>query len=139
MSEPFLGLVHDNRMTAGLRKFIDGLREGKFLSTKCKSCGKSFMPPRFGCPCGGTDLEWFEVKPEGELYSWSVVHMAPEAIARKTNVPYVVGVIRFDDDLMLVGHIDQMKLRSKPKVGMRVKVSPKELDNGDFIYLIQPA
>ena len=136
MSEPFLGFVHDSRMTAGLRKFIDGLREGKFLSTRCKTCGKAFMPPRFGCPCGGTDLEWFEVKPEGELYSWSIVHFAPEAIARKVNVPFVVGIIQFEDGLLLAGHM--AGLASKPKVGMRVKVSPKELDSGDFVYTIKP-
>jgi uncharacterized OB-fold protein len=145
MSEPQLGLVqelstdvkHRQRMTAEFRKFIDGLKEGKFLATECKSCGKKFMPPRFRCPCGSEDLEWFEVNPEGTLYTWSIVHFAPEGIARKTNVPYVVGVIEFEDNLLLTGHMKG--LSSKPKVGMNVKIEPQELEGGDLAYFIKPA
>jgi uncharacterized OB-fold protein len=145
MSEPQLGLVqelssdvkHRQRMTAEFRKFIDGLKEGKFLATQCKSCGKKFMPPRFTCPCGGKDLEWFEVNPEGTLYTWSIVHFAPEGIAKKTNVPYAVGIIEFEDHLLLTGHLKG--LSSKPKVGMKVKIEPQELDSGDLAYFIKPA
>ncbi|MFX1563236.1 MAG: Zn-ribbon domain-containing OB-fold protein, partial [Promethearchaeota archaeon] len=65
MSELQMGIVHEvfgaakQRMTAGFHKFIEGLKEGKFLTTQCKKCGKKFMPPRFRCPCGGTEMEWF--------------------------------------------------------------------------------
>lgn len=145
MSEIQLGLVyelstdvkHKQRMTAELHRFIEGLKEGKFFATTCKKCGKKFMPPRFRCPCGMEDLEWFEVNPEGTLYTWSIVHFAPEGIARRTNVPYVVGVIELEDNLLLAAHIKG--LASKPKIGMKVKVEPQELDSGDLAYFIKPA
>ncbi|MFX1318737.1 MAG: Zn-ribbon domain-containing OB-fold protein [Promethearchaeota archaeon] len=145
MSEHEMGFVvelssdvkNKQRMTAEFRKFIAGLEEGKLLSTKCKSCGKKFMPPRFTCPCGGEDLEWFEEKPEGTLYTWSIVHFAPDGIAKQVNVPYPLGVIEFEDGLKLAAHLKG--LTSKPKVGMKVKVVPQELDNGNLAYFIKPA
>ncbi|MHA2313999.1 MAG: Zn-ribbon domain-containing OB-fold protein [Candidatus Hermodarchaeia archaeon] len=93
--------------------------------------------PRFKCPCGGADLKWFEVNPEGTLYTWSIVHFAPDGIAKQTNVPYVVGVIEFEDELRLAAHMKG--LTSKPKVGMKVKVAPQELENGNLAYFIKPA
>lgn len=143
MSEQKLGIIHEvlnqatQRMTVELSKFISALKEGKLLTTKCKKCGKKHMPPRFKCPCGGTELDWVEVKPEGTLYSWSIVHFAPEEIARKTNVPYVAGIIELEDGLLLLGHVKG--LASKPKVGMKVKVVPQVLDSGNLAYYIKPA
>ncbi|MFX1562093.1 MAG: Zn-ribbon domain-containing OB-fold protein [Promethearchaeota archaeon] len=142
MSELQMGIVHEvfgaatQRMTPEFHHFIEGLKEGKFLTTKCKKCGKKFMPPRFRCPCGSEEMEWFEVKPEGTLYTWSIVHFAPEGIARKTNVPYVAGIIELEDNLHLLGHIKG--LASKPKVGMKVKVSP-EITGDSIAYYIKPA
>jgi uncharacterized OB-fold protein len=142
MSELQMGIVHEvfgaarQRMTAGFQKFINGLKEGKFLTTQCKKCGKKFMPPRFDCPCGSKDMEWFEVKPEGTLYTWTIVHFAPEGIARKTNVPYAAGIIEFEDNLHLLGHIKG--LTSKPKVGMKVKIAP-EIVGESIAYYIKPA
>ncbi len=129
--------VHRQRMTAEFKKFIAGLKEGKFLATKCAKCGKKFMPPRFRCPCGSRDLEWFEINPKGTLYTWSIVHFAPEGITKKTNVPYPLGVIELEDGLLLAAHMKG--LTSKPKVGMSVKVVPQELDSGDLAYFIKPA
>ena len=145
MSETQLGFVHElstdtkhrQRMTAEFRKFIDALKEGKLLGTQCKKCGKKTMPPRFTCPCGGTEMDWIEVNPEGELYTHSIVHFAPDSISKKTNVPYVVGVIQLEDNLLLAGHIKG--LSSKPKVGMKVKVVSQELDSGELVYFIKPA
>ncbi len=145
MSEREMGFVvelssdvkNKQRMTAEFKKFIAGLEEGKFLATKCASCGKKFMPPRFTCPCGGKDLEWFEVNPEGTLYTWSIVHFAPDGIAKQVNVPYPLGVIELEDGLKLAAHLKG--LTTKPKVGIKVKVVPQELDNGNMAYFIKPA
>jgi uncharacterized OB-fold protein len=81
-------------------------------------------------------MEWFEVKPEGTLYTWSIIHFAPEGIARKTNVPYAAGIIEFEDNLHLLGHIKG--LTSKPKVGMKVKIAP-EISGDSIAYYIRPA
>jgi uncharacterized OB-fold protein len=136
VSETYLGFVHDNRMTPELHKFIEGLKENKLYGNQCKKCSKKFMPPRGVCPCGSTDLTWFEEKPEGTLYTWTIVHFAPEAIARKVNVPYAAGVIEFADGLKLLGHMGSLAV--KPKVGLKVRVKMDKLDTGDYVYRIVP-
>jgi len=137
MSETYLGIVHDNRMTPHLRQFIEFLKQGKLMGNKCKKCGKKFLPPRAGCQCGSTDMEWFEVNPEGTLYAWTIVHVAPDTIARKCSVPYVVGVVEFEDGLKIASHI--RGLTRKPEVGMKVKIAPENLPGGDIFYKIVPA
>jgi uncharacterized OB-fold protein len=49
----------------------------------------------------------------------------------------VLGVIEFEDELRLAAHMKG--LTSKPKVGMKVKVVPQELENGNLAYFIKPA
>ncbi|MBT4513025.1 MAG: hypothetical protein HOC20_12570 [Chloroflexi bacterium] len=42
--------------------FWDGVKEGKLLLQKCKSCGSFLSPPRPMCPnCQSIDQEWTSV------------------------------------------------------------------------------
>ncbi len=49
-------------------KFYEHLREGRFTTTKCKSCGHVAYPPRVVCPeCYSEDLEWIDLPKEGKV------------------------------------------------------------------------
>ncbi len=41
--------------------FYQNLKEGRFTTTKCKTCGSEPFPPRVMCPeCYGTEFEWVD-------------------------------------------------------------------------------
>jgi len=41
--------------------FYDYLKEGRFVTTRCKECGAEPFPPRLLCPdCYSTDMEWID-------------------------------------------------------------------------------
>lgn len=51
-----------------LKKFYDGLSEGKFYATKCPKCGDVEFPPLPTCnTCGCLDMEWIELTGEGTV------------------------------------------------------------------------
>ena len=42
------------------REFWDSLRAGRFVTTKCSSCGTVSFPPQADCPkCMGGEFTWF--------------------------------------------------------------------------------
>ena len=67
---------------------------GHQLSTQCCSdCGGHQFPPRLLCGhCGGRTLGWKLASGKGKVYSFTIVHRAPEE-AFAAEVPYVVAVV----------------------------------------------
>ena len=56
-----------------VKKWYDGLNEGKLLGLKCKRCGTVEFPPFPVCnTCSCTDLEWIEISGEGMMDSFAM-------------------------------------------------------------------
>ncbi len=72
--------------------FWRGLDEGRLLSTRCKACGQKSFPPRNLCrACWSTSLEWVDLNITGRLYSFTRIHVAPQAF--RSDAPYAIGMI----------------------------------------------
>ena len=75
--------------------FWQGLSEGRFLVTRCKSCESLQFPPRARCPqCLCDAIEWQEASGSGYLYTRTRIHAAGGPFACMT--PYSVGIIELD-------------------------------------------
>ena len=100
-------------------KFWDGLKDNKFLTTKCKDCSELFFPPRALCPeCLSMNLEWVELSGEGKLYSWSYVN---DYKLRYFSRPYVIGIVELKEGIgRIITKIDAKK--DELKIGMPVKL-----------------
>jgi uncharacterized protein len=80
------------RVSGFTQPFWRGLDEGRLLSTGCKTCGHQSFPPRNLCrACWGTALEWVELSANGQLYSFTRIHVAPQAFS--ADAPYAIGII----------------------------------------------
>jgi len=96
------------------------LAEGKLMGARCRSCGRLLVPPRPVCPaCYGSDMEWVELRGEGVVESYTVIHVAPPRFQAET--PYVVAVVRLDEGVRLPGRLVGVEPEDV-KVGMRVRV-----------------
>ena len=83
------------RVSAFTRPFWQALGEGRWISTQCKHCLRVSFPPRNLCrACWGRDLHWIELAPQGKLYSFTRVHVAPGAF--RSDTPYAIGIIDLD-------------------------------------------
>ena len=102
------------------RSFWEAAGRRVLVHPRCAGCGQSFFPPHEVCPrCREASWSWHESAGRGTLYSFSVVHRAPQP---GFTTPYVIAVVDLDEgfDLMtnLVG-VDPDAI----SIGQRVRVA----------------
>jgi uncharacterized protein len=108
-------------------KFMDGLREGKILATRCSTSGLTYLPPRSYCeqsfePCDS----WVEVGHSGVIEQSTIVVRGYEG---KREMPQAVAFVRLAGaDSAIANYIDGVDLsdiRAAMKLiepGRRVRV-----------------
>ena len=112
-----------------ISSFYAFLKQEQFMAVKCNECKTKILPPKQMCTnCFSTDLKWVKIKEIGKLLSYTVIHVAPEQF--QSMVPYIVGIIEFEEGVCLPGIIrnvpaEQIKIGMKLKVDFDVSQSPK--------------
>jgi len=105
-----------------IQSYIDGLKRGKILGSKCKKCGQLMIPLKPVCSrCGSFDVEEFEAGGGGVIQSFTVIYVAPEKY--KDKVPYVVALVQLDEGETIMGRLIGVD-PNKPAnidIGKRVK------------------
>ena len=88
------------RISSFTRPFWEGLRCGRWQTTRCEDCSRQTFPPKPVCPhCWSTRVAWSELSARGTLYSWTRIHAAPTAFAGES--PYAVGIVDLDSGIRL--------------------------------------
>ena len=107
-----------------IEQFYKYCAQRKLMGSKCKNCGAIFLPPRIMCnKCYSTNLEWVELKGEGEIVTYTVIHVPPTLL--KGQEPYVFAVVRLDEGVQIGGLVKDVKMEDL-KIGLRVKVDFEE-------------
>ncbi len=67
--------------------------ENQLTLLRCKNCGTLSIPPKYCCPnCPDGILENYPSQGMGEVYSFTTIHVAPEAF--KHQAPYDIALIQ---------------------------------------------
>lgn len=106
----------------GQSKFFIELKDNKkILGTKCKKCGKVWMPPRINCSDCYEDTDWVELRHTGEILISTIVWYTTSAFI--ASVPYAIAFIKMDDANtgMLQGVFSENLVPSKIKKGKKVR------------------
>jgi len=108
--------------------YLDYINNKKLMGSKCKKCGKIYVPPRKLCTkCNSTDLEWVEMSGKGKLAAFSCIGVGTTFMADKgysMKNPYCFSVIKLDEGPMISGQLIGVD-ESKPetiKIEMPVKL-----------------
>jgi uncharacterized OB-fold protein len=117
--------------------FVTYLEQGKVMATKCKKCGTSYFPPKLDCPqCASSDTEWFEIKGNGKLLTYTIVNYGPTGF--EDDAPYTLAIADFDK-LRVFGRLSKDIKESDIKPGMELKVIPVKLPGDRVAYEFQKA
>lgn len=85
------------RLETVVRKYYEGLEQGKILGRKCKRCGHIEWPPFYACnECGCNDMEWVEMSGKGEM---STIILPAVLNAKPENAdlaPYAYSIVSMD-------------------------------------------
>ncbi len=102
--------------------FLTQLREHKKIwGTKCPACKMVFLPPRNHClSCFVPIGEWVELKPEGVLETYTVLHYHEPAL-HPFGPPIIYGLIRLDGADTGLLHIISEVEPEGVHTGMRLK------------------
>ena len=114
-------------------RFWEALADGRVLLHRCEraGCGRAFFPPGPVCPhCGGRDVVWTEVDPDGRLYSFTRQHVTPPGF----DAPLVVGLTELAAGPRLLTPIaaDYGALAVGTPVEVVPAAPPGEVDRGDL-------
>ncbi len=116
--------------------FVTYLEEGKVMATRCRECRASYFPPRMDCPkCLISNMEWFEIKGNGRLATYTIVNYGPTGF--EDDTPYILAIGEFEDGLRIFGLLSRDIEKSDIKVGMGVKVAPMKLPGDRISYEFQ--
>jgi uncharacterized protein len=104
-------------------KFLQGLKEGKILGIKCKTCDRVIVPPRMFCEyCYKPTDEWVELPDTGTINTYSISYLDPNA--NRIEEPILIGVISIDEaypkPMGFMHYFGEMS-KEEIKIGMKVK------------------
>ncbi len=103
-----------------IESFYKYISKRKLMAAKCKKCNKLLVPPRSMCTdCYSKDLEWIQLKGEGKLLSYTIIHVSPKQF--KSMIPYVVGIVELTEGPKLPGMLRNVE-SDKIRVGMKLRV-----------------
>jgi uncharacterized OB-fold protein len=114
-------------------EFLNYLEQGKVMTTRCKKCGTSYFPPKMDCPvCIDSEVEWFEIKGDGKLLTYTIVHYGPSGF--EDEAPYTLGIGEFEGGLKVFGRVSKSIGEDEIKTGMDIKVVPVKLPGDKIAY-----
>jgi uncharacterized OB-fold protein len=117
--------------------FVDYLKQGKVMGTRCKGCGLLFFPPRADCyQCLTSDMEWFEIAGAGKLLTYSKLQYGP--VGFEGDLPYCIALVDYGD-YKVFGRISGDLAEDQIEMGMDMKTVVNTLPNGQLNYVFQKA
>lgn len=118
-------LVYPPRMTAFTQPFWDALRDGRFVTSRCRDCGHMTFPPKPVCPeCWKNDVEWAELSGLGVLASYTEVSAAPQMFAHEA--PYTLCIVDLDEGVRCVSRIRSEWDDLRPDARVRLSIRESE-------------
>lgn len=123
------------RNASPLKEGMWTVRDDKvyLLGSVCDTCGEVYFPPKevnVCSHCQGEQLHTVELSTTGEVYSFSQVHQPPAGGFYKGTVPFIYGLVKLPDDVIVQGHIladfDELKIGDKVEVVLDILYEGEE-------------
>lgn len=119
------------------RPFFQGCAEGVLRLKRCTACGRQHAPTRAACACGGIAFEWTQASGRGTVFSYTVVHRAPDP-AFRADLPYVIAIVEFEQGGRLMSNLVNCA-PDAVTVGMPVQAVFETVADGVGVVKFQPA
>jgi uncharacterized OB-fold protein len=127
------------QITELTRPFWSAAKDGKLVVQKCRDCGTlDFFPKPWCIECGHRALEWIEVKPEGNIYSYTVAHtVMMNYPGWKEDLPVVLCIIELDDGPRMYAQLTNFN-PEEVHIGMRVQAHFEDISEEAGIPKFRP-
>jgi uncharacterized OB-fold protein len=129
------GLSYTWSTGVAIGTYLDGLKKGKLLGVRCRSCGRTMVPPRMFCEeCFRTVDEFVQVQDTGTVNTFAICYIRTDASRQKR--PQLPAVIELDGATKGMGilHLLGEVRPADVKIGMKVRAvwKPARERKGDI-------
>lgn len=117
------------------REFWDALKDGKFITTKCKKCGNISFPPQGDCPkCMSNEFEWVDLGRAARLVTYTYVQVTPASFV--DNDPYIIAIGELANGLKVLAWLEGIKLELvKPEMTLRLEARSSAQGNPYYVFV----
>ena len=104
-----------------MKKFLDEIKKGNFVISKCKNCNVVVWPPSEFCNQCLSQTTWEKISEVGEVKEFS----------KKENEYF--GLVEFEEKIRIIGKING---GSEPKIGGKIKIKECSVieENPRFLF-----
>ena len=127
------------KMEPIVKKFYEGLAEGKFYGRRCLECGAIEFPPPPACTARGYhETEWCEVSGHGHLIDFTVPGPQNDKPYLREVGKYAYGAVELDEGpqyTYVIFGITKKKapeIRARLMAGETVGVHPKVIERPGY-------
>lgn len=118
------------------RHWRENVKRYRLLGTRCRACGKVHYPQRRVCPeCLSREMEVFQFKGTGTIYSYTVINSPPEGY--EFCKPYASALVELEEGEIVTAQLTDCDLEDL-SIGMKVEVVLRKLfeygESGIIIY-----
>lgn len=118
-----------------VKKFYDGVAEGRYLGRKCPKCGAIEFPPHLMCnECGYHETEWVELSGHGKLLSFVLPGIQNDKPYLKAQGKYGYGAVQMDEGPIYTFAVygvtkkNRAELTERLRAGETIGVHPKVVE-----------
>ncbi|NIP67540.1 DNA-binding protein [Candidatus Bathyarchaeota archaeon] len=116
--------------------FVEHLQGGEITATRCKKCGSLYFPPRADCTdCLSSDVEYIPLSGKGKVITFTTAHFAPVGF----EAPYTLVLAELEEGLRVFTRLSDEVEKGEIRIGMKVKLFPKKLDDERVTYELKKA
>ncbi len=91
----------------------------RLIGGKCKTCGRSFYPPRKVCPyCSSREVEKILLPRKGKVLSYTIIHVPPKGFENYS--PYVVAIVELENGARVLAQLTDID-ENEVKIGLEVE------------------
>jgi uncharacterized OB-fold protein len=81
----------------------------KLIGVECEDCGAKSFPQRQICPqCKSKQVHPYEFKPEGKVYSHTVIYDAPTGYEQ--SIPYAAALVQLDEGPLVTAQLTDVDI-----------------------------
>ena len=119
--------------------FVQHLKEGRLMASRCAACGRVSFPPRADCPqCRHGAFTFSELSGRGTLVTWTRIDAAPAGF--EAAAPYVLAVVDLAEGGRLLAPLGTSLTEADMTIGMTVQVTPRihaEIEEIKVDYILE--
>jgi hypothetical protein len=113
-------LDEEGKIIPTIENFYRYCANRKLMGAKCTRCGNLACPPRGICQqCLGTAIEWVQLKGDGVLLTYTIIHFPPTQFL--SLAPYAVGIVKLEEGPNLPAMIKNVDFEHL-KIGMQLQI-----------------